>query len=160
MSLRPEVNAAWRNLIRAIRSNMTTRRYELVTMAAAKALRSAYCLLAHGAVLRSQIFGAEQVEAIVRDYRDAGLEPAEVEMMAFAEKVTLRAHEVTAEDVQKLRDNGFSDADILDITFATTARSFFSKTLAALGAEPDAAFDSLEPALRQALALGRPVGEE
>ena len=42
MSLRPEVIAAWRNLSGAIKSNMDLRRYELVTLAAAKALRCSY----------------------------------------------------------------------------------------------------------------------
>jgi hypothetical protein len=42
MSLRPEVIRAWRALSGAIRSNMDLRRYELVTIAAAAALRSSY----------------------------------------------------------------------------------------------------------------------
>ena len=42
MSLRPDVIAAWRNLIGAIRSKMRLRRYELVTLAAASALRCTY----------------------------------------------------------------------------------------------------------------------
>jgi len=56
-------------------------------------------MLAHGAVLlRSGIFTNEQVNAIARDYRQAGLAPAEVAMMAFAEQVTARANTVTRED--------------------------------------------------------------
>jgi hypothetical protein len=42
MSLRPEVNAAWRQLNLAIRSKMRLRRYELVTYAAALALKCTY----------------------------------------------------------------------------------------------------------------------
>jgi hypothetical protein len=42
MSLRPEVIAAWRNLMGSIRSNMRLRRYELVTFATALALRCTY----------------------------------------------------------------------------------------------------------------------
>jgi hypothetical protein len=42
MSLRPEVIAAWRQFIKAIRSNMRLRRYELVTYATALALRCRY----------------------------------------------------------------------------------------------------------------------
>lgn len=41
-SLRPEVLDAWRNLQGAIRRNMRLRRYELVTFAAATALRCSY----------------------------------------------------------------------------------------------------------------------
>ncbi len=58
-------------------------------------------MLAHGAVLlRSGIFTDAQVSAIARDYRHAGLEPAEVAMMAFAEQVTARANTVTREDIE------------------------------------------------------------
>ena len=42
LSLRPEVFAAWENLLRTIRSKMRLRRYELVTIAAASALHCTY----------------------------------------------------------------------------------------------------------------------
>jgi uncharacterized peroxidase-related enzyme len=155
MSLRPEVIMAWRNLIGTIRSKMRLRRYELVTIAAASALRCTYWLLAHGAVLRKNFFTAEQVVAILRDYRQAGLEPEEVAMMSFAEKVTLQAHSVTPQDIEGLRGHGLTDAEILDIVLATSARNFFSKVLDAIGAEPDAVYLDLEPELREALAKGR-----
>ncbi len=77
------------------------------------------------------------------DYRNAGLEPAEVAIMAYAEKVTLAAHEVTEEDVAGLRSYGLSDAEILDIALAAAARSFFSKALDAVGAQPDATYAEL-----------------
>jgi alkylhydroperoxidase family enzyme len=41
-SLRPEVLAAWRALLAAIRSRMDPRRYELVTIVAAAKLRCTY----------------------------------------------------------------------------------------------------------------------
>lgn len=41
-SLRPEVLAAWRGLLAAIRSKMDDRRYELVTVVAAARLRCTY----------------------------------------------------------------------------------------------------------------------
>ncbi len=41
-SLRPEVLAAWRTLLAAIRSHMDARRYELVTLIAAARLRCTY----------------------------------------------------------------------------------------------------------------------
>ena len=50
-------------------------------------------------MLRSDFFSPEQVEAIAGDYRNAGLEPAEVAAMAFAEKVTHHAYKVTREDI-------------------------------------------------------------
>jgi uncharacterized peroxidase-related enzyme len=156
---RPEVYAAWGRLIRAIRSSMDQRRYELVTLAAAAQLRSSYCMIAHGAVLlRSKLVTVDQLEEIARDYRDAGLTPDEVAMMAFAQKVASRADAVTAEDVAALRGHGFSDTEIFDIVLAAAARCFFSKVLDAVGAAPDEAFRSLGERLHHVLAVGRPFG--
>jgi hypothetical protein len=42
MSLRPEIILAWRHLVGTIRSTMRLRRFELVTFAAAAALRCTY----------------------------------------------------------------------------------------------------------------------
>jgi alkylhydroperoxidase family enzyme len=47
---RPDVYAAWGQLLGAIKANMNLRRYELATLAAARRLRSTYCWLAHGQV--------------------------------------------------------------------------------------------------------------
>jgi uncharacterized peroxidase-related enzyme len=157
-SLRPAVYMAWTNLLGDIRANLDVRRYELVTIVAASRLRCSYCTLAHGEVLRSRFFSATQVEAIVQDFRHAGLEPAEVAMLAYAEKIILHAYKVTPEEIDGLRAHGFSDADILDIALTAAARSFISKMIDAVGAEPDEKYMEVEPALRQTLTVGRPFG--
>lgn len=108
-------------------------------------------------MLRRNGVSDEQLEAIARDHRTAGLPAAEVAMMDFAQAVTLRAHAIRREDVDALRAQGFSDAEILDIALAAAARNFFSKVLDAVGAEPDARYrDELPPGVRRALAVGRP----
>jgi uncharacterized peroxidase-related enzyme len=155
-SLRPEVYEAWKNLLGTIRSHMRLRRFELVTLAAAQALECTYCMLAHGAVLRKNFFGPEELAAIARDFHNAGLPPEEVALMEFAQKVTREASKVTSSDIDRLRE-WLTDEEILDVVLAVTARNFMSKTLDAVGAEPDDALMSLEPALREALAIGRPL---
>ena len=159
-SLRPAVFAAWKQLRGSVQSNMDPRRYELVTLAAAASLRCTYCTLAHGAILASEYFSPEQVEMMTRDYRNAGLESAEVAMMAYAEKIARHAYKVTPEDIDGLRAHGLSDADILDIALAAAARSFLSKVLDAVGVEPDDWLMDLEPELRQTLMVGRPLVEQ
>ena len=42
LSTRPDLILAWRSLIGSIRKNMDRRRYEMVTLAAASALRCTY----------------------------------------------------------------------------------------------------------------------
>jgi hypothetical protein len=110
-------------------------------------------------VLRKQIFTAEQLEAIARDYHNAGLDPQEVAIMEFAEKVTLHSHSVRQADIDKLRESGLSDEEILDVTLVTAARNFWSKTLDSLGTEPDLKYLDLEPNVRKAMQKGRPFAE-
>ncbi len=110
-------------------------------------------------MLRKNFFNAEQLIAIANDYHNAGLDPAEVAMMSFAEKVILDQHSIVQRDVDELRNHGFSDEEILDIVLAASARAFYTKVLDSLGAEPDEAYLDLEPELRAALAKGRPFNQ-
>ena len=98
-------------------------------------------------MLRKNSFSIEQLRALTADYHNAGLEPTEVVMMDYAQKVALHAYEVTAADIGALREHGFGDAEILDITLAAAARCFFSKTMDAVGAKPDTHYDDLASAL-------------
>ncbi len=158
-SHRPHVMDGWAGLIRSIRSTMDTRRYELVTIATARALRSSYCMLTHGQILRQRFYGAEELARIAGDYTSASLTPSEVEMMSFAEKIARDASRIDEADVQSLRQHGFTDPEVFDIAAAAAARCFFSKLLDALGAEPDAAYGVLEDDLRRQLVVGRPISE-
>jgi uncharacterized peroxidase-related enzyme len=156
---RPAVYEAWAQLRDAISGSMDMRRYELVTVAAARNLRSSYCTLVHGKVLASRFLEPAQVRDLVLDHRNAGLDEVDVAVMDFAEKVADDATAVTEADVQRLRDLGLSDAEIFDVAAAAAARCFFSKTLDALGAQADPALAELDPELRDVLTVGRPIAE-
>ena len=120
--LRPAVYAAWQQLNGAIKAEMDLRRYELVTLAAARRLRSSYCCLAHGTVL-AQRFG-EPVARIATDHRAAGLDEIDVAVMDLAEQVADDATSVSAADLQRLRDLGLSQEEIMDVILAAAARCF------------------------------------
>lgn len=136
-SLRPAVRAAFKEMIKSIRATVRLRQYELVTLAAARALGCEACVAAHGAVLlRNHIVDDAQLEAIVRDFHDAGLTPLEVATMDLAEKVAFDARSVIPADFEALRAFGLGDADILDLVLVAAARAFYSKTLQALGVPP------------------------
>src|SRR5215813_637152 len=80
-------------------------------------------------------------------------------MMAFVEKLVLNADRITSADVETLRSHGYQDEEIFDVAAAAAARCFFSKLLDALGAQADSTFNDLDPALRSALTVGRPIDE-
>jgi len=150
---RPAVLAAWQELNGAIKeSGGDLRRYELATLAAARRLRSSYCCLAHGKVLAEQFYDFAAVPAL-----PAGLDETDAAIMELADKVVVDATSVTEADWDKLRALGLEDAQIMDVVLAAAARCFFSKTLDALGVQPDASFRELDPAFRDAMTVGRPI---
>ncbi len=156
-SFRPEVYRAWKGLIGAVMGNMDLRRYELATIAAAAALRCTYCVVAHGAVLASKFFTPDEVVALAHDFHEAGLEPMDVAIMELAQKVALHAYKVTEDDVDRLRAFGLADAEIFDVVLTAAARAFFSKSLDAMGSEPDDAYAAqLGAEVATELAVGRP----
>lgn len=156
-SARPGVWEGWDKLVAAIRGNMSVRMYELATLAAARALRSTYCSLAHGNVLAEKVFDAAAVAQIMNDSDQAPITPAERAMMRFAERVVREADRITATDIETLRSHGFRDAEIFDMAAAASARCFFAKLLDALGVQADARFSGVDARLLKALTVGRPV---
>lgn len=154
---RPEYAEAWAALLAAVKKNMDPRRYELATLAAALALGSSYCALAHGSVLLRDHVTAEELGAIARDFRAAGLDPVDVAVMEYARKIARDASAVTESDVAKLRRAGLSEGEICDVAAAASARCFFAKYLDAVGAVPDASYAGMDPALRDALTVGRAI---
>jgi alkylhydroperoxidase family enzyme len=155
---RPAVYAAWAQLNGSIKASMDPRRYELATLAAARRLRSSYCSLAHGSVLLER-FG-EAVDVIALDYRSAGLSPVDVAVMELAERVVDDATSIANADLQRLRDLGLAEEEIMDVVLAAAARCFFSKTLDALGVRPDASYRQLDPKVREVLVVGRPIADD
>lgn len=152
---RPDVYAAWRELLTAIKANMDLRRYELATFAAAQRLRSSYCSLAHGSVLIDD-FGEDVVE-LAGDR--STLSDVDRAVMELAERVADDATAITDADRQRLRDLGLSDNEIMDVILAATARCFFSTTLDALGVLPDASYRKLPGELQRVLVVGRPISD-
>jgi transposase-like protein len=111
-------------------------------------------------LLRKNVFEADQLAEIVKDFHHAGLTEQEVAVMEFAEKISLHAHAIQKEDVENLRRLGLSDEEILDVTLASSIRNSFSRVVDALGTEPDDKYLDLEPQVRKALQKGRPFAED
>ena len=128
-SLAPEAYAAWRELGAAVKGNMDEHRFELVTIAAAEALESRYCTLAHGKVLREKFAGAEE---------NAGDRAAG----EFAGKIARDPSVATEQDVEALRAAGLSEVDVMDVVLTVAIRRFFTAVLHATGTEPDAELEA------------------
>ncbi len=151
MAINPEAHRAFEDLITAIVPSIGLRTYELVTLAAARALGSPHCLLAHGRkTLLAEVMDEEQLERVARDYTDAGLDELDVAVMAYAEKVSTHPDRMTDADSRRLRELGLTDRQIVDVTLAAAARNYFSRALQAL-AVPVEDVPGLRPSLARVL---------
>ena len=156
---RPEVLARWGRLLAEIRRPMSDRRFELVTFAAALALRNTACTLQHGKMLRP-FFTDETICGLREGRFDESVTELERAMFLFARKVALDATQVTAGDVEQLRRLGLDDDEIFDLVATAAGRAFFTKLLDGLGVETDSPLKALDEPFRQALTVGRSIGFE
>lgn len=75
------------------------------------------------------------MEQVKDDWRQMDLSPAEFAMLEFAEKLTLTPNNMRESDVQKLRDVGWSDRDVLDIVQVCAYFNFRVRVVDGLGLE-------------------------
>ncbi len=136
-SFRPEVGHAWNTLNLTVREGMERRRFEIATIAAARALRSTYCTVAHSSFLLQVCQDEETLRLIDQDPTGAALEPVDRAVYEFAAKVAVDAAGVSQADIDRLRAAGLSDGDIADVVYAVAARAFFTRIVDGLGTELD-----------------------
>lgn len=133
MAVNPEALQAFEDLVRAIVPSIGARSYELATLAAAKEVGSAHCLLAHARrSLRSSALTEEEVFAVLTGTDADSLSAADHAVLTFAARLTGDAGSMNDDDTLNLRAAGFSDRQIVDIALAAAARNYFSRALLAL----------------------------
>jgi alkylhydroperoxidase family enzyme len=77
------------------------------------------------------------VQALVRGKLDeAGLNAAERALLDYVTKVTEAAYRTTAEDVQVLRDHGWTEPQIAEAVYVTAMFAFFNRVADAFGISP------------------------
>ena len=74
------------------------------------------------------------MQAIVEgDLDKAGLSPSERALLHYVELVTVAAYKTTHEDVQNLRDAGWSEDQIAEAVYITAMFAFFNRVADAFG---------------------------
>ncbi|MEL6957887.1 MAG: peroxidase-related enzyme [Pseudomonadota bacterium] len=106
-------------------SGLTKLEREMIAVVVSSVNKCFYCLTAHGQAVRALSGDPKLGEMMVMNWRVANLDARQTAMLTFAEKVTKSSAEVTEADRAALRDQGFSDRDIWDITAVT---GFFNMT--------------------------------
>ncbi|WP_209425085.1 peroxidase-related enzyme [Pararhodobacter sp. SW119] len=110
---------------------------EMIAVVVSSINRCWYCQVAHGAAVRAISGDPALGEAMVMNWRAASIPPRQKAMLAFAEKVTKASAEVTEEDRDALRAEGFSDRDIWDVASVTGFFNMSNRVASATGMEPN-----------------------
>jgi len=74
-----------------------------------------YCVVAHGALCRIYNKAPKLADQLATNHRTADLSDAHRAMLDFAEKLTESPGKVEDEDIERLRDAGFSREEVWDI---------------------------------------------
>jgi uncharacterized peroxidase-related enzyme len=120
-----EAFVAFYNDLMLAGSSLSKLERELIAVAVSSVNKCFYCLTAHGAAVRQLSGDPVLGEQMVMNYRVADLEPKQRAMLDFATLITEDPARIVEADRQKLRDAGFTDRDIWDIS---AVASFFNMT--------------------------------
>lgn len=155
-SARPDMLAPVEHLLHQLRNGFSLGlvNFRLITLIVAKHVPSSYCSHVYFRTL-SKALGREKVLAIHRDFRTAGLTPAEVAMLAYAEQIAIDASKITEADIDALRAVGLTDLNIADIALAASYRCFMSRYFDAIGATVEPDFLDEDADIRAEMAVGK-----
>ncbi len=77
----------------------------------------------------------ELTQQLKKNYREADISLAEMVMLEFAELLTVQPSNVVEADVDRLREHGWNDADVVDIVHVTALFNYMSRVADGLGVE-------------------------
>ena len=96
----------------------------------------------HGEDLRQISGDAKLARAVMEDYRKADLGPRDRAIADFAIQVAIDAHGVDSAAIDRFRDAGLSDEDVLNVVQITGYFCYYNRMVDALGVRPE---DFMEP---------------
>ena len=96
--------------------NLTKAEREMIVVATSSANQCQYCIIAHGAILRIRAKNPLVADQIAANYRKADITARQKAMLAFAMEVALNSQGVGETQMAALREHGFGEDDIWDIT--------------------------------------------
>lgn len=100
-------------------SSLSAAEKEMIIVATSAANGCQYCVIAHGALLRVFAKAPLLADQIAVNYLHAPISPKQKQMLAFALKISRTPERIDAADYAALKEHGYDDDDILDITGVT-----------------------------------------
>lgn len=116
---------------------------EMIAVVVSSANRCYYCLVAHGYAVRELSGDPELGEMLVMNFRVAPLPARQRAMLDFAFRLTTAPEESHEGARQELRNAGFSDADIFDISETAAFFNYSNRVAAGLDLMPNREYHGL-----------------
>jgi uncharacterized peroxidase-related enzyme len=113
---------------------------EMIAVAVSSHNRCYYCLVAHGAAVRSLADDPVLGELMVMNYRAARLDRRQRAILDFAVKLTAKPWEIEEADRNALREAGFTDRDIWDIAAVAGFFNMSNRIASATDMRPNSAY--------------------
>jgi uncharacterized peroxidase-related enzyme len=124
-------------------SGLSKAEREMIAVVVSVANECRYCIAAHSAALRKLTKDPVLADAIAADHATAPVEPRVGAMLDYARKLTREPTSMAASDVERLREAGWTDEDVMDIAEVTAMFNFSNRMASGLGWEPNPEYETL-----------------
>lgn len=124
-------------------SGLSKTQREMLAVVVSAESHCPYCQAAHTAALRLRTKDAALVDRLAVNYRHVDLDPRDRAMLDFAVKLTKTPDRCEQRDLQRLRDVGYTDEDILHIVEVTAIFNYNVRLATATGLFPNVGYHEL-----------------
>ena len=124
-------------------SGLTKLEREMIAVTVSSENHCFYCLVAHGSAVRELSNDPQLGERIAANFRSAELPKKQEELLNFTKKLTKDPSEICENDRKKLRDVGYKDRDIWDISAIVGLFNMTNRLASATEMEPNINYHNL-----------------
>lgn len=124
-------------------SGLTKLEREMIAVTVSSENHCFYCLVAHGSAVRELSNDPQLGERIAANFRSAELPKKQEELLNFTKKLTKDPSEIGENDRKKLRDVGYTDRDIWDISAIVGLFNMTNRLASATEMEPNSNYHNL-----------------
>ena len=124
-------------------SGLTKLEREMIAVTVSSENHCFYCLVAHGSAVRELSNDPQLGERIAANFRSAELPKKQEELLNFTKKLTKDPSEIGENDRKKLRDVGYTDRDIWDISAIVGLFNMTNRLASATEMEPNDNYHNL-----------------
>ena len=118
-------------------SGLTKLEREMIAVTVSSENHCFYCLVAHGSAVRELSNDPQLGERIAANFRSAKLPEKQLELLNFTKKLTRDPSEISESDRTKLREVGYTDRDIWDISAIIGLFNMTNRLASATEMEPN-----------------------